>query len=137
MKRLLLTLALLWTVAALAYGPYDATLVGVVDGDTYDLKVSIWPQPEYAPPLRIRVANAQTPELRSSAACERALAQKAKDRATALLMVGRIQITAVTGTDDFGRTLAHVLVDDVDLGELLKVEGLARTYKRGDKTPWC
>jgi len=38
--------------------------------------------------------------------------------------------------DKYGRTLARVSVDDVDLGEALIKEGLARKWE-GKRGPWC
>lgn len=142
MKKTLLVAVLCMLSAGAAsaakYGPYQSELVRVLDGDTFDLRVYIWVHPQYEPPLRIRLAGTEAPELNASAACERALAVKARDRAAALLMrASSIEVTDVQGTDSFGRYLARVLVDGIDLGDLLKVEGLARPYKRGDRSAWC
>lgn len=133
-----LALMLAATATAAQYGPYQAQLVRVLDGDTFDLRVYIWMQPQYEPPLRIRLTDTEAPELNASAACERALAVQSRDRAAALLMRARIiEVTDVQGTDSFGRYLARVLVDGIDVGDSLKAEGLARSYRRGDRAGWC
>lgn len=122
---------------AVQYGPYEARLIGVVDGDTYDMKVFIWPKPAFEPPLRIRLANADTPEVAGAPACEQALAARATSHARMLLVNAKIIQIIDVSQDSFGRTLARVLIDGVDLGELLNATEYGRPYKRGDTTPWC
>ena len=122
---------------AVQYGPYEARLIGVVDGDTYDMKVFIWPKPQFEPPLRIRLANSDTPEMDAKSPCEREFAARATGHARMLLVNAKILQIIDVSQDSFGRTLARVLVDGVDLGELLNATEYGRPYKRGDTTPWC
>lgn len=125
-------------VAAATYGPYEAELLRVVDGDTYDLRVRIWPHPLYDPPIRVRLANADTPEVAGAPACEQALAARAADHARMLLQNGRrLQIVDVVADSLGGRFRARVLIDGVDLGELLKATTHGREYRPNDKRPWC
>lgn len=142
MKRLFIAaiagLLLLGTATAATFGPYSASLVRVVDGDTFDLRVAIWPHPEYVSVIRVRLVNADTPEMHAAQSCERLLAAAARDSAAAALTSATvIQITDVRPDSLGARFLARVLLDGVDLGERLKAAGQARPWKRDDKTPWC
>ena len=65
--------------AAQLYGPYRAEIVRVVDGDTPDL----WPSLRARSMVRIK--GLDTPELRGRA-CERRLAQRARDYLATLAM---------------------------------------------------
>lgn len=96
----------------------------VIDGDTFYVSV--------------RVLDIDAPEQGEGAKCdaERALAERAKDRARELLH-GRVTLD-VQGVDAFGRLLATVRVEDGrELGQVLLRENLARPYRRGQRPNWC
>ncbi|WP_332310943.1 thermonuclease family protein [Novosphingopyxis sp. YJ-S2-01] len=95
----------------------------MVDGDT------AWVNGE-----KIRLANIDAPEIRGKCSSERALAIAARNRLATLLRPG-FQIHR-TGTDRYGRTLARITVDGVDVGRVLVVEGLAREWT-SRREPWC
>lgn len=124
--------------AAARFGPYEAELLRVLDGDTFDMRVHIWPHPLYNPTVRVRLANADAPEMDSSLACEREKAAAAFDLVSMWFRTGkRIEIVDVVADSLGGRYRARVLIDGVDIGESLKATGYGRVWKRGDKTPWC
>jgi micrococcal nuclease len=99
-----------------------------IDGDTYVCYGE-----------RIRVENIDAPELHSRCEAEleaalaaRALAQSALDGASKIkIEVGR------RARDRYGRTLARVMIDGRDLGELLIGVGLARAYHGERRQSWC
>lgn len=75
----------------------------------------------------IRIFNIDAPEIDGQCTFESNLAQRSKNR-MAELLAGR-QVTIIRqGTDRCGRTLAAVIVNGVDAGEVLVSEGLARTW---------
>lgn len=84
---------------------------------------------------RIRLVNIDAPEL-SQPKCsyERDLAIRARDRLAELLS-GDFEIER-TGRDRYGRTLARVTVNGVDVGEVLVSEQLSRTWE-GRRRIWC
>jgi len=133
MKHILLIL-LLSNPPASAYGPYNAEVVRVVDGDTIDVKINTFiDQIQYE---RLRLDGVDTPELRSSSPCERVLAKAAKTFTTDFL-VGDVKIT-VTERGSFGRPLAKLTVGERDLGQELLEVGLGRYYvKKSLRKPWC
>jgi micrococcal nuclease len=83
----------------------------------------------------IRIFNIDAPEIEGQCAHEFDLAQQSKNRLAELLAGQRVEIQR-QGTDRHGRTLAAVMVNGVDAGDLLVSEGLARTWS-GRREPWC
>ena len=88
----------------------------------------------------VRILNVDTPELGAHACCtaEAELAERAR-RFTAEQLAGtRIEIRPdpKRPQDRYGRTLAWVVVDGIDLGEALIAAGLARAWD-GKRRPWC
>lgn len=109
-------------LALCAPGPRDNC---VVDGDT------LWLAGE-----KIRIEGIDAPETdQAKCPAERAQGEAAKRRLQSLLNSGPISVQR-TGTDRYRRTLARVLVDGVDVGEVMVGEGLVRPYGSGRK-PWC
>ena len=108
--------------------PAEASSCRALDGDTYICRGE-----------RIRLENVDAPELHArcdaeleAARAARAFAQAALDGAREIkIEVGR------RARDRYGRTLAHVLVDGKDLGELLIGVGLARPYHGERRRGWC
>jgi len=92
--------------------------------------------------VHIRIANIDAPELRH-AACdkERRLAAVARDRLRVLLDSGPVTIHLGDPNngrliDRFGRTLATLSVNGVDVGDVLVAEHLARFWT-APKRSWC
>lgn len=105
--------------------------VCVLDGDTISYGEE-----------RIRIANIDAPEI-SGAKCdaERRLGLVAKNRLYTLLRTGRLKIVRgdpIDGrkVDRYKRTLAIILVNKKDVGEILIDEQLARPWS-GKREPWC
>ena len=88
---------------------------------------------------RIRIANIDAPELAGSpkcgarrgftAWCDYALGKRAGDALRGLIASGHRVTIVRTGTDTYGRTLALVTVDGVDVGEWLIARGMARRWR--------
>lgn len=102
--------------------------IRVWDGDS--VRLGLTSQAE-----AVRIFNIDAPEIEGSCPEESALAQQAKQRLAELLDGGRIEI-ARQGADRYGRTLAAIRVDGVDVGDRLVHEGLARTWA-GRREAWC
>lgn len=100
--------------------------VRVVDGDTFD----------YAGE-RIRIADIDTPELKSRCEEEGRLARAATARLKTLLAAGPFELKRFgRGEDRYGRKLRIVTRGGRSLGDVLVSEGLARTWT-GQREPWC
>lgn len=106
-----------------------AASVRTIDGDTIEVDGET-----------IRILNIDTPEIRHAQCdAERRLGEVAKNRVRQLLAGGTIGIRRGDGgrmTDRYGRTLAVVDIDGVDIGEQLIAEGLARPWT-GKRRSWC
>jgi endonuclease YncB( thermonuclease family) len=102
----------------------------VIDGDTIE---------DLATGERIRLANIDTPEIREGARCTAERRHGERARTEVRLLLARANEIALRRTgreDDYGRTIAYVLIDGQDLGRTLIAEGLARPW-RGRREPWC
>jgi len=99
----------------------------VVDGDT------IWLKGE-----KIRLMGFDTPET-TTAFCggdrEKQLGYKATERLQELLTNNEFSVHR-DGIDRYGRTLAIIRIDRVNIGDILIDEGLARYWPDGDEF-WC
>lgn len=88
----------------------------------------------------IRIENIDAAEMppHSKCAFEADLAIKAKLFVVDRLARGRVELVRdqKRPRDRYGRTLALVKVDGVDLGEALVTAGLARAWD-GRRRPWC
>lgn len=103
----------------------------VVDGDTVVIGRE-----------RIRISNLDAPEMPGKARCEveRSLALKAKAELNRELMGPGKAVLLVRDVrrprDKYGRTLAHLTVNGVDVADGLIGKGLARPW-RGRSSDWC
>ena len=121
-----------------AYGPYPATLVRVIDGDTVVLDVALWPG--LVQRIHLRLEGVNTPEKRgkSITACEKAAAARASAFTTRVLRKARtISISGIRLGKYAGRVLGHLMADGQDLGRALIAAGLARPYAGGKRAAWC
>ena len=84
---------------------------------------------------RIRIENIDTPEINGKCIREIDLADRAKSRLAELMHGNRIEIVR-NGKGKYKRTLARVLVNGIDAGNILISEGLARPWT-GRRQPWC
>ena len=102
-----------------------------VDGDTFDIGSE-----------RVRIANIDAPETKSAKCdAERRLGEVAKRRLQELLSSPGFEMErgdpkSGRMKDRYGRTLATIYVDGIDVGSILIDERLARLW-RGKREPWC
>ncbi len=102
----------------------------VVDGDTID---------DQATGIRYRLASVDAPETGKRAGCysERKLGEMSKAETTEIVGAAKLIEARPTGRiDAYGRTVAYLYVDGVELGDILVRRGLARPW-RGDRKHWC
>lgn len=122
-----------WHILANQVGVAPARLLAqpwVVDGDTID---------DRADGVRYRVANIDAPETGEDAKCfkERQRGETAKAAAIQLVRnAQRVEVRQTWRIDRYGRRIAFVIVDGIDLGSLLVKRGLARPW-RGQRERWC
>ena len=124
------------------YALYFAEVVQVIDGDTLDVRVDLWPgvQAVYA----VRVRGIDAPELRRSACeAERLWAEEAKAQVTTLYDPGsRVRLEDVEYDAYSGRVVADVRRWRSDrwiyLADELVERGLAEVWEPGmADIDWC
>jgi micrococcal nuclease len=126
-------IVLLICTAAQAHGPtVTARVLACYDGDTCTVDRDILPGRD-----RVRLRNADTPEIKGKCAAEKHLAQQA--RAFALQLVGKVVTLGDVKVDKYARRVdAYVIMPDGrDLGQALIAAGLARPYSGGKRAGWC
>ncbi|KAB0679368.1 thermonuclease family protein [Aureimonas leprariae] len=117
-------------------GPVAASVTKVRDGDTVEVEAYIWPGQVVRTAVRLRGIDA--PELKGRCDGERAAAEVARDRLTALVASRIVQLGEISGDKYFGRVLARVASDDVpDVGAKLLAEGLVAPYRGEKRRDWC
>lgn len=126
---IILAASLLFTASAFAAGipicKGGHRVTCVVDGDTFWLKGE-----------KIRVEGYDSPEM-GEPKCARpaAGAVEARSALAQLLNSGEVSLDR-SGHDKYGRTLARVSVDGVDITRAMINAGHGRRYSPGQK-PWC
>jgi micrococcal nuclease len=113
--------------------PVTVKVLSCYDGDTCRAAVDILPGRD-----RIRLANADTPEIDGQCQEEIKRATMARDY-TRSLVVGRVVKLTAIGPDKYDKRVdAYVqLPDGRDLGDALIAAGLARPYSGGHRDGWC
>lgn len=118
-------------------GPVAADLVGVVDGDTVDVRAHIWLGQTVE--TRVRLDGIDTPESRGGCEAETEAAALAAQRLADLLGAGPVVLTDIRYGTWAGRVVARVTAPDgTDVADALVAEGLAAVYDgRGGRPDWC
>jgi endonuclease YncB( thermonuclease family) len=116
-------------------GPVAAAVTRVLDGDTLEVRAEVWLGIELTSHVRIRGIDA--PELHSSCAAERTMAEAARDRLTTL--VGdSVRLSRIEQDKYGGRVDADVVnAAGTDLKAAMLAAGLARPYDGGTRGDWC
>jgi len=120
------------------YGPYKAKVVRVIDGDTVELDVFVWPGLKQR--IHLRLDGVNTPEKRGKGvtACEKAAAVKASAFTQTFLSGQKsLEVSGIRLGKFAGRVLGHITANGKDLGQALISAGLARPYAGGKRKAWC
>jgi len=122
-----------------AFGPYQAQVVRVVDGDTVKLDVAIWPG--VTQQINLRLSGVNTPETRGKDVtdCEKRAAQEATTFTQRWLRgVATVTVTDVKLGKYAGRALGQIEAPGKgDLAKALISSGHGRPYHGGKRQPWC
>lgn len=86
--------------------------------------------------VKIRLAGIDTPEIRGKCLQEKRLAIKARDYLNYTLKQANSIIVDISKRDSFGRYLAVLYVDDININNLMLARGYARVEQRGYHN-WC
>jgi micrococcal nuclease len=115
---------------------YPAEVLRVIDGDTFEARVRLWPGLETVTKIRLRGIDA--PELKARCDEERSKALAARDALQAILDQGNVGVSAVTLDKYGGRVVADASTRETpDVSAALLSAGLARSYSGGRRVSWC
>lgn len=115
---------------------YPARVVRIVDGDTFDASVNVWPGIDIA--TRVRLRGIDAPEMRTQCRDEHVRAQAARDALARMLSGGAVGIFAVTPDKYGGRILAGASTrGTADVADALLQAGVVRPYAGGRRERWC
>ncbi|MCH9845482.1 MAG: thermonuclease family protein [Alphaproteobacteria bacterium] len=141
MHRLILILFLLGFAInshaqTITYHDYHAEIIRIIDGDTFEANIAIFPKQIVT--NRIRLRHIDAPELKGACHNEKQLANNAKTYLQKILPMGSAIRLNDVSYDSFGRVLATVSHQTYgDIGALLMQQNLAIPYQRGKKNHWC
>jgi micrococcal nuclease len=108
----------------------------VIDGDTFEARVHVWPGLDITTKIRLRGIDA--PELRARCPVERTLAEAARDALGAMLAEGTVGISGVTLDKYGGRVVADAGTRSIaNVSAELLAKGHARHYAGGRRRGWC
>ncbi len=115
---------------------YPAEVVRVVDGDTFQARVQVWPGLSVDTKVRLRGIDA--PELHARCGDEYAKAQAARAALETILAAGGVTISRV-GIDKYGGRVDALVAtrDTADVSAALLTGGWARSYDGGRRGSWC
>jgi endonuclease YncB( thermonuclease family) len=113
-----------------------AEVLRVVDGDTFDARVQVWPS--VAVTTRVRLRGIDAPELEARCAEERTKAEAARDALRAILDQGEVRLARVAHDKYGGRVLADVSTRATpDVSASMIESGAARRYGGARRAGWC
>jgi endonuclease YncB( thermonuclease family) len=115
---------------------YAAELTRVIDGDTFEARVRVWPGVDVT--TRVRLRGIDAPEMNARCAAERIRAEAARDALAALLADRGLTVLNI-GPDKYaGRIVADAATRRTpDVSGALLAQGVARVYTGGRRQSWC
>jgi endonuclease YncB( thermonuclease family) len=117
-------------------GQLPAEVTRVIDGDTFEARVHVWPGIDIT--TRVRLRGIDAPEFKARCMEERVKAEAARDRLQGMLDEGEVFVSRI-GLDKYGgRVLAAAATRrTADVSTALLQAGLARFYEGGRRDAWC
>jgi micrococcal nuclease len=117
-------------------GPVEATVVEIIDGDTFLADAQVWPG--HSVRVNIRIRGIDAPEMKARCEAERTAALRARDALALLVADKPVSISNIGGAKYYGRVLADVATPDgLAIGPILLGENLVRPYAGGKRAGWC
>src|SRR5271167_2208852 len=114
---------------------HPAEVLRVIDGDTFEARVHVWPGLDITTKIRLRGIDA--PELRARCPVERTMAEAARDALAAMLAEGIVGISGVTLDKYGGRVVADAGTRSIaNVSAELLAKGYARRYAGGRRRGW-
>ena len=115
---------------------HPAEVMRVIDGDTFEARVHLWPGLDVT--TRVRLRGIDAPELKARCGEERAKAEAAREALRAMLDQGEVGISRVMLDKYGGRVVADASTSGTpDVSAALLDAGVARRYAGGHRDGWC
>jgi endonuclease YncB( thermonuclease family) len=122
--------------APLRLGGHPAEVLRVIDGDTFEARVRVWPGTDITTKVRVRGIDA--PEMHARCEDERTKAAAAREGLTQILAEGSVGVGRVTLDKYGGRVDADVSTATTEsVSAAMLARGLARAYAGGRRASWC
>ena len=122
--------------AAVMRGAYAAEVLRVIDGDTFEARVQVWPG--LAITTKVRLLGIDAPEMNARCAEERSKGEAALAALSAILAEPDVLVFRVSLDKYGGRVLAAAATAHTpDVSQALLRSGAARPYAGGRRAPWC
>jgi endonuclease YncB( thermonuclease family) len=124
------------TLLPVARQTHSAEVLRVLDGDTFEARVHIWPGLDVTTKVRLRGVDA--PELNARCVEAREKAETARDALRRILAEGQIGLSQV-GLDKYGGRVVAVASTGAtpDVSAALIAAGVGRPYYGGRRQSWC
>jgi endonuclease YncB( thermonuclease family) len=115
---------------------HPAEVLRVIDGDTFEARVHLWPGLDIT--TRVRLRGIDAPEMKARCGEERIKAEAARDALRAILDQGEVGVAHVTLDKYGGRVDADASTGTTpDVSAALLDAGHARRYGGGRRDGWC
>jgi endonuclease YncB( thermonuclease family) len=115
---------------------HPAEVLRIIDGDTFEARVHVWPGLDITTKVRLRGIDA--PELKARCAEERSKAEASREALKAILAEGNIGVMHVSLDKYGGRVVANAATRTTpDVSAALLAKGYARAYSGGRRQGWC
>jgi endonuclease YncB( thermonuclease family) len=117
-------------------GRYAVDVVRVIDGDTFDARVHVWPGFELS--TRVRLRGIDAPEMKARCGDERERADNARALLQTMLAQREVTIWNI-GPDKYsGRVVAEAATRQIEsISAALLAKGVVRRYEGGRRDGWC
>lgn len=117
-------------------GPYSATVLEIIDGDTIRARVRIWLGQEIE--TLVRISGIDTPEIKSRCETERKMALQAKAQLSELIGGENISLYNIKFGKYAGRVLADIKsLSGRDIANSLLSSHLVQKYDGRKRQSWC
>jgi endonuclease YncB( thermonuclease family) len=115
---------------------HPVEVLRVLDGDTFEARVQLWPG--LAITTRVRLRGIDAPELKARCEQERSMAEAARDALQRILAQGDVGIAQVALDKYGGRVVADASTRSTrDIAGALLGSGMVRRYAGGRRESWC
>lgn len=138
MKKALLAAILFFSAGNLEAQDFEIVYERTIDGDTFVGTIMNVPD-VFGRSIPIRLAGLNTAEIRYETCLKEAdMGNRARDELRRMLEEAEQIVLTNVSRGKFFRVVAEVYADDVNVGDVLLISGLALPWNgRGEKPNWC